>query len=172
MLSIKVKIAILAGAAAAIAAGGAGFFALTGGFDQLTLTGPSSGPSAVVVSTTSPSPTPSAGATPAPTSPREELRILVLSSEAEVLGVSSRQLAADFRSGMTLSQLAGQKHLSRTSFQDAFCRNLDTDLVGAVGHGLITQQQASRFEAYYRTRLPHWTATAQGSKVAPKPVRG
>lgn len=176
MLSTKVKLLILGGAAAAVVAGSAGYFVITGGPDQLTLSGPGSSPSAAVVSSTSPTPGPTSSPAPSPSpaarSRRTEVRILVVSSEAKVLGITPKRLAADYRDGETLSQLAAQKHLRRASFQDAFARNIDTGLVGAVAHGYLTQQQAGTIESYYRTHLPHWTAGAPHSSIGPKAVKG
>src|SRR5215469_16298418 len=82
------------------------------------------------------SPSPSASASPsARNTAAQAVRRAALSAEAQVLGVSPKQLDADFKAGTTVQQLATAKGLSQSEFQAQFQTALKDQLDQEVRAG-------------------------------------
>ncbi len=120
----------------------------------------------------SPIPTVSPSARPGQANPTVRfVNTAVIQAEAQVLGVTARDLLASFRQGSTLHQLADGKGISQAAFQAAFVKNL----TGMLDQGVIQGQLTSAQEQQALTRLsrtvPNWdqapaTARPQASPSA------
>jgi hypothetical protein len=123
-----------------------------------------------------------AGATPTPTSSadpsaspgtastaaRRALARASAQAEAQVLGITTKDLAADLKQGTTVHQLADQKGMTQTAFQTAFASNLTTLLDQAVSQGTITQTQETQLVKRETAHIPHWDQAA-ASHPSPSP---
>ena len=109
----------------------------------------------------SPSPSPS---TPSAAQPnkdsradRRAVRLAVLESEADVLGLKPEQLRADLKAGQKVSDLAKAKGLTQQQFADRMVTALKPRLAQLVAHKQITQAQADRIlDRIHKGRIPWW----------------
>lgn len=116
--------------------------------------------------TSSPEPTTSPGAS---TAARRALARASAQAEAQVLGITTKDLAADLKQGTTVHRLADQKGMTQTAFQTAFASNLTTLLNQAVSQGTITQAQETQLVKRETARIPHWD-TAATPHPSPSPT--
>ena len=96
-------------------------------------------------------------------------RRAALAAEAQVLGITTKQLNADFKSGTTVQQLATAKGLSQAQFQAQFQADLKTLLDKEVASGNVTQAQEQQALTGLGRAVPNWSQVAQGAKKAPSP---
>lgn len=108
----------------------------------------------------SPSPAPAAAAKPTvpdPRSDRRAIRLAVLESEADVLGITPKALRADLRQGQKVSDLAKDKGMTKDQFAAKLAVNLKPRLEVLVAHEVITQAQADRaLDRISKGFIPFW----------------
>lgn len=138
--AIAVKTAGAAGAAAILSLG------LAGGLAQAA--GPTPGPA------------PAAGLThPASDSLADRRAILraVLESEADVLGITTRALRHDLRSGQKVSDLARAEGMTEEQFETRLVAAVRPRLEALVDRKVITQAQADRaVDRISSGHIPFW----------------
>jgi cell division septum initiation protein DivIVA len=122
--------------------------------------------SSAVVAT--PSPIPSASARARNTS-AQVVRKAALAAEAQVLGVTTKQLNADFKSGTTVQQLATAKGLSQAQFQTQFQAALQSQLDQAVSAGTVTQAQEQQAVKRLTAAIPNWSQVGGAARKTPSP---
>lgn len=116
-----------------------------------------------------PVPTPSASA-PARNTAAQAVRRAGLAAEAQVLGVTTKQLNADFKSGMTVQQLATARGLSQAQFQTQFEAALKTQLDQDVSAGTITQAQEQQALTRLAAAIPNWSQVGGAARRSPSPT--
>ncbi len=108
----------------------------------------------------SPTPSPSTGtsqAAPDPRSDRRAIRLAVLESEADVLGIAPKTLRQDLRKGQKVSDLAKDKGMTAEQFETKLIANLKPRLAVLVEHRVITQAQADRvLDRISKGHIPFW----------------
>lgn len=119
-----------------------------------------------VVGTPSPVPTPSAAAR---NTAAQAARRAALNAEAQVLGITLKQLNADFKGGQTVQQLATAKGMSQTQFQTQFQTALKTQLDQDVTAGTVTPAQEQQAIKRLTTAIPNWSRVAP-ARTAPSPT--
>lgn len=80
----------------------------------------------------------------------------VIRAEAQVLGVTARDLQVSFRQGTTLHQLADRKGISQAAFQAAFEKNLTGLLDQGVTQGQLTVAQEQQALTRLSRTVPNW----------------
>jgi hypothetical protein len=128
-------------------------------------TSTSSPSSSVVVGTPAPVATPGAAAK---NTAAQAARRAALNAEAQVLGISLKQLNADFKAGQTVQQLATGKGLSESQFQTQYQADLKTQLDQAVTAGTVTQAQEQTAITRLTKAIPNWNKVAQ-ARPSPSP---
>ena len=113
------------------------------------------------VSAASPSPSPSAAAKAAPTAAdradRRAVRLAVVESEADVLGITVKQLRADLKAGQKVSDLARDKGMTKEQFATKMLVSLKPRLEQLVEHKVITQARADRVvDRISKGHIPFW----------------
>jgi hypothetical protein len=108
-----------------------------------------------------PSPTPktsaSAPAKPDPRSARRAIRRAVFESEADVLGITPKTLRADLRKGQRVSDLAGDKGMTKEQFETKLLAVLKPRLETLVEHKVIAQAQADKaMDRISKGYIPFW----------------
>jgi hypothetical protein len=120
------------------------------------------GVAGVLAQAASPSPTPSPSAgtsqsTPDPRSDRRAIRLAVVESEADVLGISPKTLRQDLRKGQKVSDLAKDRGMTQEQFETKLIANLKPRLASLVEHKVITQAQADRvLDRISKGHIPFW----------------
>ncbi len=108
----------------------------------------------------SPTPTPSAGTShgvPDPRADRRAIRLAVVESEADVLGVSPKTLRQDLRKGQKVSDLAKDKGMTKAQFEAKLIANLKPRLEVLVDKKVITQAQADKvLDRISKGYVPFW----------------
>jgi uncharacterized protein YidB (DUF937 family) len=130
--------------------------------------------------TSSASTAPVVAASPAPPSPRgaagtqqqaanRAVRQAVLQGEAQILGITSRQLSADLKQGTTVQQLAAQKGISQQQFQAQLVQDVQPLLDREVGAGTLTQAQEQQALKRLGKTIPNWTAAPKKAQPSTSP---
>jgi hypothetical protein len=110
----------------------------------------------------SPSPSPSPTTTTSPTSAesradRRAVRLAVVESEADVLGIKPEQLRADLKAGQKVSDLARDKGMTKEQFEARMIAALKPRLEQLVAHKQITQARADRIiDRISKGHVPFW----------------
>ena len=117
------------------------------------------------------SPSPSASASPsARNTAAQAVRRAGLSAEAQVLGITLKQLDADFKAGTTVQQLATTKGLTQSQFQMQFQAALKALLDQQVTAGTVTQAQETQALQRLSAAVPNWSQVAGAARKAPSPT--
>jgi membrane-bound lytic murein transglycosylase B len=157
--------------AAKVGAGAIAGLALLGGGAavgaHLTGSVQASGATPVVVATPAPSASP---ARPAANAASQAARRAALESEAQVLGVSQKDLNADFKAGKTVQQLAAAKGLSADQFRTQFHQALQALLDKAVAAGTLTADQEQKALTRLDAAIPNWSQIGAVNKPSPTPT--
>lgn len=95
-------------------------------------------------------------------------RKAAIAAEAQVLGVTAKQLNADFKSGKTVQQLAAAKGLSQAQFQTQYQAALKTQLDQVVTSGTLTQAQEDQAIKRLTAAIPNWSRVG-AAKPSPSP---
>jgi len=109
----------------------------------------------------SPSPSPSSSS-PAQTNPdrkadRRAVRMAVLESEADVLGIKPEDLRKDLKAGQKVSDLAKAKGMTEQQFATKLDAALKPMLETLVDHKQITQARADRIlDRIAKGHIPWW----------------
>jgi hypothetical protein len=122
--------------------------------------------STAVVGSPPPAASPSPNATNAAA---QAVRRAALSAEAQVLGVTLKQLNADFKTGTTVQQLATAKGLTQSQFQTQFQTALKPLLDQLVTAGTVTQTQETQALRRLGAAIPNWSQVG-GTRKAPSPT--
>ena len=153
--------------AAKVYFGAIGGLALLGGGVALgTHLGPSSAQSSssgAVVGSPAPVPSPSAAAR---NTAAQAARRAALNAEAQVLGITLKQLNADFKGGQTVQALATAKGLSQAQFQSQYQADLKSELDKAVSAGTVTPAQEQQAIQRLTATIPNWSRVAP-ARTAP-----
>jgi len=109
----------------------------------------------------SPSPTPSSSSStqtnPDRKADRRAVRLAVLESEADVLGIKPEELRKDLKAGQKVSDLANAKGLTEQQFAVKLDASLKPMLEALVDHKQITQAQADRvLDRIAKGHIPWW----------------
>ncbi len=148
--------------AAKLAVGAIGGLALLGGGvaagTHLGSTGAQASVTAPVVATPSPSSSPP---TNARSGAAQAMRRAAIAAEAQVLGITTKQLNADFKSGQTVQQLAAAKSLSQTQFQAQYQPALKGLLDKEVAAGTLTAAQEQQALTRLTAAPPNWNQVGQ-----------
>lgn len=159
-MTLATKVGVGAVAALAVAGGAVAITAHTVGL-QLGNRGGTS-PAAV-----SPAPLPSQPPQPHKAHPAQKaLRAALLEAEAQVLGISPKELARDLAQGTTLQQLAGQKGLSQAQFQTQLVQAAKPLLDQDVQAGTLTAAQEQQALQRLSQGVPNWNVARQAPKQA------
>jgi hypothetical protein len=117
------------------------------------------------------SPTPSASPSPGgKNTAAQAVRRAALSAEAQVLGVTLKQLDADFKAGKTVQQLATARGLTQPQFQAQFQTALKTELDREVTAGTVTQAQETQALRRLTAAVPNWSQVGGTARKAPSPT--
>jgi hypothetical protein len=100
----------------------------------------------------------------------QAVRRATAQAEAQVLGSTPKQLAADLRSGHTLQQLATARSLSQDQFRTQLVAALKPLLDQEVTAGTLTAAQEQRALQRLATAIPNWTTTPGAGKASPSPT--
>lgn len=157
-LAVKVSVGAVAGLA--VLGGG-----IAAGIHFGGATARASVAAAPVVASPAPS---SAPATTARNGSAQAVRRAVLQAEAQLLGISTKQLNADFKSGMTLQQLATSKGLSQDQFRAQLLAAVKPLLDPQVAAGTLTAAQEQKELQKLDTAIPNWSRTS-ARKPSPSP---
>jgi len=109
----------------------------------------------------SPSPTPSSSSStqtnPDRKADRRAVRLAVIESEADVLGIKPEELRKDLKAGQKVSDLAKAKGLTEQQFAVKLDASLKPMLETLVDHKQITQAQADRvLDRIAKGHIPWW----------------
>ncbi|MEO8745237.1 MAG: hypothetical protein ABI334_10960 [Candidatus Dormiibacterota bacterium] len=108
----------------------------------------------------SPKPTPTAGTTqgvPDPRSDRRAIRLAVVESEADVLGITPKALLQDLRKGRKVSDLAKDKGMTEKQFEANLVADLKPRLEVPVGKLVITQVRTDKvLDRISKGHVPFW----------------
>jgi membrane-bound lytic murein transglycosylase B len=117
------------------------------------------------------SPTPAASPSPnARNAAAQAVRRAALSAEAQVLGVTLKELDADFKAGKTVQQLATAKGLTQSQFQAQFQPALKALLDHEVTAGTVTQAQETQALQRLTAAVPNWSQVGGTARKAPSPT--
>lgn len=123
----------------------------------------------------SPSPAPASTATPTvpdPRSDRRAVRIAVVESEADILGITPKVLRADLLHGQKVSDLAKDKGMNKDQFAAKLAANLKPRLEVLVDHKVITQAQADRvLDRISKGYIPFWNGIHPRRTTSPAPTK-
>jgi len=156
--------------AAKIYVGAMGGVALLGGGVALGAhlgSGAQTSSSTAIVAPT-PSASPSAAAAKNTAAPA--VRQAALAAEAQVLGVTAKQLNADFKSGKTVQQLATARGLTQAQFQTQFAAALKTQLDQEVTAGTVTPAEEQQAVKRLTAAIPNWSQVGGAARKAPSPT--
>jgi hypothetical protein len=107
-----------------------------------------------------PSTNPSVAASPAAAgahADRRAVRLAVFESEADVLGITPKQLRVDLKAGQKVSDLARAKGMTKQQFADKLVASLRPRLEALVEHKVITQAQADKIiDRISKGHVPFW----------------
>jgi len=157
-LAAKVGAGAIAGLA--LLGGGAAIGAHLGGAAQAA----SSTTSQPIVASPAPSGRPAANGAAA--AANQAARRAALQAEAQVLGISLKELDADFKAGKTVQALATAKGLSQDQFRTQFQQALKPMLDQAVTNGTLTSAQEQRAITRLGAAIPNWSQVGQGQQAA------
>ena len=116
-------------------------------------------------STPNPSPSTATTAKPDPRSDRGLVARAIFQSEAEVLGITPKELRADLRSGKTVAELAQAKGLSKDQFAQALASDVKPRLETLVDHKQLTQAQADKIlDRISKGHIPFWNGVHHKTK--------
>jgi hypothetical protein len=118
-----------------------------------------------IVASPTPSGRPAANGTAA--AANQAARRAALQAEAQVLGISLKELNADIKAGKTVQQLAAAKNLSQDQFRAQFDQALKGMLDKEVAAGTLTSAQEQKAIARLDAAIPNWT---QAAKPSPTPT--
>lgn len=118
----------------------------------------------------SPTPSSSPSGRPAANAAAQAARRAALQAEAQVLGISSKQLNADFKAGKTVQQLAAAKGLSQDQFRAQFQQALKALLDQQVTAGTLTSNQEQMALTRLDAAIPNWSQVAQPRMPSPSPT--
>lgn len=156
--------------AAKIYVGAMGGVALLGGGVALGAhlgSGSAQAPSSTAVVAPTPSASP---ATAARNTAAQAVRRAALAAEAQVLGVTAKQLNADFKSGRTVQQLATARGLTQAQFQAQFAAALKAQLDQEVAAGTVTAADEQQAVKRLTTAIPNWSQVGGAAGKAPSPT--
>jgi hypothetical protein len=162
LANIPLAAKVYAGAVAALALLGGGIAAgvhLGAGSVHVAPAGP-------VVASPAPSP---ARAQAVKNAAAQAVRRAVLQAEAQVLGISTRQLNADLRSGTTVQQLAAGKGLTLDQFRTQLVQAVTPLLDQQVTAGTLTSVQEQMELKRLASTIPNWSQVAGRKQPAPSP---
>ncbi len=115
-----------------------------------------------VVATPSATPSPSSSpAANARSGAAQAAHRAALAAEAQVLGLTTKQLEADFKSGQTVQQLAAARGLSQAQFQAQYQPALKGLLDKEVAAGTLTPAQEQQALTRLTAAPPNWNQVAQ-----------
>ena len=112
--------------------------------------------------TPNPSPSAAAGSTTAADradrhADRRAVRLAVFESEADLLGITPKQLRDDLRHGEKVSDLARDKGMTKDQFAARLAVNLRPRLEVLVEHKVITQARADKvIDRISKGHVPFW----------------
>jgi hypothetical protein len=157
--------------AAKIYVGAIGGLALLGGGVALGahLNSGAAQPSSSTAIVASPTPVPSPSGAARNTA-AQAVRRAALNAEAQVLGISLKQLDADFKAGTTVQQLAAAKGLTQSQFQTQFQTALKTLLDQEVTAGTVDQTQETQALRRLSAAVPNWSQVGGTARKAPSPT--
>ena len=123
-----------------------------------------------------PNPTPktstSAPAKPDPRSDRRAIHRAVFESEADVLGITPKNLRADLRKGQKVSDLARDKGMTKEQFETRLVASLKPRLEALVEKKVITQAQADRtLDLINKGRVPFWNGIHPRKATSATPTK-
>jgi hypothetical protein len=87
----------------------------------------------------------------------------VIQAESQVLGIPSKDLNANLRRGRTVHQMADERGISQTDFQQRFSQALKALLDQAVQQGTVTSHQEQQMLKRIGTRIPNWDPAGQAA---------
>ncbi|HYW23500.1 MAG TPA: hypothetical protein VE953_05010 [Terriglobales bacterium] len=157
--------------AAKIYVGAMGGVALLGGGVALGAhlgSGSAQPPSSTAIVAPTPSASPAAAA--ATNGAAQAVRRAALAAEAQVLGVTQKQLSADFKSGKTVQQLATARGLTQAQFQAQFATALKAQLDQEVTAGTVTPAQEQQAVKRLTAAIPNWSQVGAAAGKAPSPT--
>jgi len=97
------------------------------------------------------------------------VRQAVLQGEAQVLGITPKQLSADLKQGTTVQQLAAQKGIGQQQFQAQLVQDVQPLLDKEVTAGTLTQAQKQQALERLGKTIPNWTAAPKKAQPSPSP---
>lgn len=122
--------------------------------------------------TSSPTASPAPSATPRAGNPAgRAVNMAVLAAEAQVLGLTTRQLTLDMRQGLTVHQLADRQGISQADFQARFQTDLKAIMDQSVQQGQLTAQQEQQALTRLSRGVPNWDQppARPGAQASPSP---
>jgi hypothetical protein len=93
----------------------------------------------------------------------------VLEAEAQVLGITTRQLTLDMRQGLTIHQLADKQGISQADFQARFQTDLKAIMDQSVQQGQLTAQQEQQALTRLSRGVPNWDQPRPRAQASPSP---
>jgi hypothetical protein len=97
------------------------------------------------------------------------IRQAVLQGEAQVLGITAKQLGADLKQGTTVQQLATQKGIGQQQFQAQLVQAVQPLLDKEVGAGTLTPAEEQQALERLGKAIPNWTAAPKKAQPSPSP---
>ncbi|MDQ6773058.1 MAG: hypothetical protein M3024_08730 [Candidatus Dormibacteraeota bacterium] len=168
-LTLATKIGTAAIAAVAVVGGGLAVAAHTAGL-QLNNASASTPPTV----SSSPSPSPGSAKNVAAQATAKAVRVALMQAEAQVLGLTTKQLGADLKQGRTVQQLAGGKGLSEAQFSTQVAQGMKAALDQQVQSGTLSAKQEQRLLTRYGQAVPNWSRpvhTASPASPSPAPAQ-
>ena len=93
---------------------------------------------------------------------RHAVRLAVLESEADVLGIKREELRKDLKAGQKVSDLAKDKGMTEQQFATKLAASLKPMLETLVDHKQITQARADRvLDRIAKGHIPWWNGVHQ-----------
>lgn len=125
--------------------------------------------SAAAATTPSPNPSHPSASTQQPSkdrhADRRAIREAELEAEADVLGITPKQLVADLKSGQKVSDLAKDKGMTKEQFETKLLANLKPRLEALVDKKVITQAQADKvLDHISKGYVPFWNGIHHRTK--------
>src|SRR5262245_19998871 len=162
-LTLAAKLGVGAVAALALVGGGtaAGLHLASGRSGATT--------SAPIVATPTPAGTQGAAGTQQAAANRA-IRQAVLQGEAQILGITVKDLGADLKQGTTVQQLATQKGISQQQFEAQLVQTVQPMLDKEVGAGTLTQAQEQQELKRLGRTIPNWTAPVKKAQPSATPT--
>ena len=133
------------------------------------------GVAGVLAQAASPNPTPKPSAAQANKADhradRRAVQVAIFESEADVLGITPKDLRADLKKGAKVSDLAKDKGMTKEQFADRLVTNLKPRLETLVDKKVITQPQADKvLDRISKGHIPFWNGI-HPHKSATKPTK-